>query len=482
MAPQIFLSNNSSSSVNINATKNPTFQHITAAASTSTVDQIFADGCNSIVERFRRGELDKYTAYFLLAKAAICDNPKDTERLLSKVAPILPTLDREVGIALTPSVKRAHQHQGGREQVGAKANALLVNRREFQHLEEETPGYPAKRQRMMVELDLSNLVHPDNNRRLTEISPSLQRTVDVLASWSTDVKEVKRRFINHPGCPEFPHTEWDNIIAGRPVDLGVVLSDDGRSQTVTTSSDWIRAWMRLAKAYRFAFPRRTEELRAYEEYIINKFDSSHVPYHFRVINFDKAVRKRVGSRRDLELSDFQKFEDLDISYFHQMGGTTARRKWKRTLTPRRGLHPPKERSGGRRAAVGTPASAYLPLRYAITFIPAMSKDVALPTITPMSMMKRCRVTVCDDIGQHDSVRQRVNFGNSALKFRYFIIGSPCILVGRRSYLIFPVNSVVLMRNSPELQVLVVWGVLKSHSRKHEGQLSNKGSMKTHPKG
>jgi hypothetical protein len=316
MAPQIFLSNNSSSSVNINATKNPTFQHITAAASTSTVDQIFADECNSIVERFRRGELDKYTAYFLLAKAAICDNPKDTERLLSKVAPIL---DREVGIALTPSVKRAHQHQGGREQVEAKANALLVNRREFQHLEEETPEYPAKRQRMTVELDLSNLVHPDNNRRLTEISPSLQRTVDVLASWSTDVEEVKRRFIIHPGCPEFPHTEWDNIIAGRPVDLGVVLSDDGRSQTVTTFTDWNRAWMQLAKAYRFAFPHRTEELRAYEEYIINKFDSNHVPYHFRIINFDKAVRKRVGSRRDLELSDFQKFQDLHTSYFSPHG-------------------------------------------------------------------------------------------------------------------------------------------------------------------
>jgi hypothetical protein len=39
----------------------------------------------------------------------------------------------------------------------------------------------------MFQPDLSNLSHQDNNRQLTEISPSLRRTVDVLESWSTDV-------------------------------------------------------------------------------------------------------------------------------------------------------------------------------------------------------------------------------------------------------------------------------------------------------
>jgi len=109
------------------------------------------------------------------------------------------------------------------------------------------------------------------------------------------LKEVKRRFINHIGCPEFPLTELDNIITCQPF-------------------DWITPWNILARAYRFAFPHKKEERHAYEEYIMAKLIYYNDTPHFLLVavNFDKVVRHLVGSRRGLELSDFQV---LQSSYF-----------------------------------------------------------------------------------------------------------------------------------------------------------------------
>lgn len=54
--------------------------------------------------------------------------------------------------------------------------------------------------------------------------------------------EVKQWFINHFGCPEFPYSEWDNIIIGQPINLDVVLSDVYAGPgpvTITTAPDWL---------------------------------------------------------------------------------------------------------------------------------------------------------------------------------------------------------------------------------------------------
>ncbi|KAG1806068.1 uncharacterized protein BJ212DRAFT_1282876 [Suillus subaureus] len=47
--------------------------------------------------------------------------------------------------------------------------------------------------------------------------------------------------INHLDCPELPYFEWDDIIAGQPVNLDIVLSDiyaGSGSATVATALDW----------------------------------------------------------------------------------------------------------------------------------------------------------------------------------------------------------------------------------------------------
>ncbi|KIK38598.1 hypothetical protein CY34DRAFT_14951 [Suillus luteus UH-Slu-Lm8-n1] len=105
-------------------------------------------------------------------------------------------------------------------------------------LEEDILEPPAKKRR--VEPYLSDLDHPDNSSH-HYISP------DRSSSGS----------INHFGCPEFPHSEWDNITIGQPINLDVVLSDVHAGPgpaTVTTAPDSLSPWSRLARVCRFAVP------------------------------------------------------------------------------------------------------------------------------------------------------------------------------------------------------------------------------------
>jgi hypothetical protein len=154
----------------------------------------------------------------------------------------------------------------------------------------------------MFQPDLSNLSHQDNNRQLTEISPSLRRTVDVLESWSADVmrsgSHQPRRLpsISNQSSPVNP----SNLALSFPSHLvNIQVSPRGRIGP-SHGNTFHEPISRI-----FAFPHRKDELCAYEEYIDQKFTTCRTSYHSLVIRFEKAVRKRIGSRRDLELSDFE---------------------------------------------------------------------------------------------------------------------------------------------------------------------------------
>jgi hypothetical protein len=103
--------------------------------------------------------------------------------------------------------------------------------------------------------------------------------------------------------------------------LGIQL--DSQVLTSLTGGDWSIAWNRTVRATVFAFPHRMQELTNYGEYIINLFAVTHPSVHGRVIAFDKAARKRVGSVRNLELSQFEKFADLKIAHMDSIGVSVA---------------------------------------------------------------------------------------------------------------------------------------------------------------
>ena len=176
----------------------------------------------------------------------------------------------------------------------------------------------------------------------TVLRDTLAKTLKLIEVYTIDPKATKRSLINEPDCPEFPDSEWKNIISGRSVNLDAVLSgqlsttnDDPKvekfgdlkisfgavepTKLVKNGGDWTIAWNRTVRATIFAFPHRAQELASYGEFIVNLFSVTHPSVHSRVITFDKAVRKRVGSVRNLELSDFEKFADLKIAHMDSIG-------------------------------------------------------------------------------------------------------------------------------------------------------------------
>lgn len=180
------------------------------------------------------------------------------------------------------------------------------------------------------------------------LSPSLSKSLELLKLYAIDPKGTKRSLINSPSCPEFPDSEWTNVLAGRAINLDAVLTgyystsnNDERveeigdfeirfgtvnpTKIVSTAGEWSITWNRSSRAICAAFPHRAGELAQYAEYIIGLFAATDVHFHDRVILFDKAVRRRVGARRDLELTDFNKFFDLRSTHMDSIGAAVVQR-------------------------------------------------------------------------------------------------------------------------------------------------------------
>jgi hypothetical protein len=197
-------------------------------------------------------------------------------------------------------------------------------------------------------LDFSNLTHPAVIRRKKKLSSSLQKTNALLKNWAHNPKKVKRKWLVSPFLPEFPESELYNIIRGRVVNFDVVFSgfysdsveqDDceeklGKvkikvmhasepAKSVRSSQDWSVAFSCFEHAMCFAFPHRRDKIADYGKSIHQKFARSEVRFHPRILAFDRAVRKRVSRRNDLELSDFNQFADLFQAHCSSIGNQSG---------------------------------------------------------------------------------------------------------------------------------------------------------------
>jgi hypothetical protein len=155
-------------------------------------------------------------------------------------------------------------------------------------------------------------------------------------------KGYKQSLTNSSNCPEFPDSEWQNVLAGRAVNLDVVFgnyfsvsNNDRRTESVgdieirygtavpkkyvSNVGDWAIAWGITSTAISYAFPNRTDELNGYGRYILSLFTTTNPLFHDRIIAFDKAVRRRVGSTRKYELSNHQDFADLKLTHMDSTG-------------------------------------------------------------------------------------------------------------------------------------------------------------------
>jgi hypothetical protein len=189
----------------------------------------------------------------------------------------------------------------------------------------------------------------------TTLSPNQELTRKLVQNHVLDLKASKRMVLGAKRVPEFPDSEWNNVLAGKAVNIDVVFSGmystitDNRAienigdlelhfgaakpaKTVETHGDWVVAWRIVFKATRFIFPHRETELEEYNDYITSYFASMHPSAHSKVLNLDRAIRKHVGSVNNVSLNEFNKFRYLETRHLQGHGagesGVSSKEKTK----------------------------------------------------------------------------------------------------------------------------------------------------------
>ena len=326
----------------------------TPLAQNQRVHQDVLVECNTLVKRYRKGEISKATVYVEIQSKlvkALGDDRDRTDAAFGSFIATIKSHDSDLDMAAkragktstrecssSPAVSDADEQRSDDEPISKKAK---FNESEYAWITEKKEGH-------------------------ISLSQNLTKTLKLLDIYTVDPKTAKRSLTNQHDCPEFPDSEWKNIISGRAVNLDAVLS--GQLSTtnedlkiekfgdievsfgaveptkfIKNGGDWLIAWNRTVRATVFAFPHSIHELTNYGEYIINLFSVTHPSVHGQVIAFDKATRKHVGSVRNLELSDFEKFADLKIAHMDSIGvaissglskierskGNKRSRNWKR---------------------------------------------------------------------------------------------------------------------------------------------------------
>ena len=164
----------------------------------------------------------------------------------------------------------------------------------------------------------------------------------LITNYSIDIKLAKASLLNSGLAPEFPDTEWKNVLLGLAVNLDTMFnghySTDHKlrhsedlgdftistqeittTKTIKSAGDWFIAWTWAAAAIACAFPHLTKSCDEYGKHILGLFGSFATEHHALILNYDKAVRKRVGLRRDLLLTDFADFSNLRVQFLDARG-------------------------------------------------------------------------------------------------------------------------------------------------------------------
>jgi hypothetical protein len=291
--------------------------------------QSILEDCNKAVVGYRKGDIAKAKAYTTIHKRLSDSLGEDTDRIEESFESFIATIESH-----DTEVQAAARRGGG-----------ASNRRRDDTPEADAVDNGSDDEAAPKRLKVDESVFPWNANPADGaqvLSGSLKSTLKSIEQFSIDPKSTKRSLTNSPACPEFPDSEWKNVIAGRAVSLDAVLSgqfstanNDTRTErmgdleitfgsveptkTVRNGGDWSIAWNKTVNATAFAFPHRRRELTDYGEYITSLFAATNQSFHSRVIAFDKAVRRRIGSVRNIELSDHHRFADLKLAHIDSIG-------------------------------------------------------------------------------------------------------------------------------------------------------------------
>jgi hypothetical protein len=309
--------------------------------------------CNEIIEQYRRQENAKADSILalreiLLESSSIREGGSLPEALAVYVS-ILDAFDRSVERAGIRGNGLEYQTQGQEEEgrvSPSRENFQEVEkglRRQRDGSESSDEDEPAVK-RVRGQLNTSKF--PWHQKRVSAIATlalDIKQTFEQLERFSVDPKGVVRDILSTPGCPPFPPEQWLNIVQWKVVDLGKVLeaahsTDLEPKQThiiddkvelsfrakkpsagILSASDHNIAFTKYINALTFVFPQRWEEYTSWNAHMSGLFHAFETSRHYRVIEYDKAVRTLVSLQRHIHLTDHSAFGELQYTFLSSFG-------------------------------------------------------------------------------------------------------------------------------------------------------------------
>ena len=266
--------------------------------------------CVEITERFRAGTITKVSAILALQQTI----PQETKTTyLEALGAYLRVLDNFEHIRERTSCIEGLREPSGNADNEEENIAGSTKRQRSQSIGSDDGSTKQKIDPSTFAWVICDTVDPP------ALSPSLQQTQAVLENFSHDPKFAKTSLLNSARLPQFPDSEWTNLIARRAVDLDHVLAGqysvnhDGRrtecigdveivvgstklARVVDTHGKWVNAWDQTVDATTYVFPHRSSELQDYRRYISQLFSCFPDTMHPCVIQYDRAVRICVAQR------------------------------------------------------------------------------------------------------------------------------------------------------------------------------------------
>ncbi|KAJ3851452.1 hypothetical protein EV368DRAFT_43117 [Lentinula lateritia] len=159
------------------------------------------------------------------------------------------------------------------------------------------------------------------------LSPKHRKIIQEIENFKLDLDEAIESIEQSGVNPIFPKRLWKSVLRDEYIELAEVhalvstyhhpeaprpasnkfadalelstLVKPTPTKAIIDQITWRRAWRATADAISFAFTNRRSELVAYEEHIGRLFDDNLTSFHRNILNYDKAVRQLIGSRRDI---------------------------------------------------------------------------------------------------------------------------------------------------------------------------------------
>jgi hypothetical protein len=299
----------------------------------------------AVVDEYRRNTISKVDAIIAIG-AAIPIEDRTSNEFLSPYRTFVEQLE-QIDAHRSDAIQRAHPTEGRLPDTtlgetsglqtaqSTKARDDLIA--SIAAIDPELANDPSMVWNCTVGEDLSNL------------SPSLQRTMRLLRIHRANYKAFVQIAMSRGNLPQIPNNEWIKIVRGEPIDydeiykqldshfiiqkkqidLGnnvlinianeteLIATKKGGKKEINSATAWMRVHSLVSRGIVLLFAHREDELRKYGDHILSLFYNQNDPQ--LVVHYDRAVRNKYAQENAFDLDNTGAYFTTWQSYFTPTG-------------------------------------------------------------------------------------------------------------------------------------------------------------------